>query len=380
MSEKEILWAVPFNAFELFREKQVPFRALAEELELEHGELRQYALRTLCPLPLFEALIAILDPGNVAKWLDRRYAVRSKDFPPMPDTVRLVAAKFEALAAGQTLPTNVAGVGIRFEPPTAARLAAAERTVAGMDLTLNNQHELVRLRAETSTHMAAADKLLSRRESTLVRPPAPTPVGDGPLDVVPRITSEAVKAFRDTSGWSQQQLANALGVSLATVSRWEHGHATPRRAKRKRLHRLFQQVPVGAAPPALPPAVVTPSAAAPAPDQQVSEVLLALLVRVQNARDDALRRVEQLEHKLDGMSAVEAKAAQLAEENRGLLARVAKLVAESEVYEKLLERAETPTPPVPAAAAKAAETLLERRAPKLLEDLEKLPKTSGYAA
>ena len=33
----------------------------------------------------------------------------------------------------------------------------------------------------------------------------------------------SIKAARQAKGWSQQQLASATGVSVFTVSRWEHG-------------------------------------------------------------------------------------------------------------------------------------------------------------
>lgn len=37
------------------------------------------------------------------------------------------------------------------------------------------------------------------------------------------MTPEEVKQIRAELGWTQKQLADALGVWIATVSRWEHG-------------------------------------------------------------------------------------------------------------------------------------------------------------
>jgi ribosome-binding protein aMBF1 (putative translation factor) len=39
----------------------------------------------------------------------------------------------------------------------------------------------------------------------------------------------AVRAARDRLGWTQQQLADALEVSVFMVSRWETGELEPRR-------------------------------------------------------------------------------------------------------------------------------------------------------
>mgnify|MGYP000631005487 CR=1 FL=1 len=39
--------------------------------------------------------------------------------------------------------------------------------------------------------------------------------------------SEQVKAVRTTLNLSQEELAHALGVSFATVNRWENGETSP---------------------------------------------------------------------------------------------------------------------------------------------------------
>lgn len=46
---------------------------------------------------------------------------------------------------------------------------------------------------------------------------------------VVRWTPETIRDRREALGWTQQQLADALGVSLRSVTAWERGEATPRR-------------------------------------------------------------------------------------------------------------------------------------------------------
>lgn len=38
---------------------------------------------------------------------------------------------------------------------------------------------------------------------------------------------ERLRALRGERGWSQAELAARLGVSIATLSRWEHGWSGP---------------------------------------------------------------------------------------------------------------------------------------------------------
>lgn len=49
--------------------------------------------------------------------------------------------------------------------------------------------------------------------------------------------SEQVKAVRTALNLSQEELAHALGVSFATVNRWENGKTKPS----KLAHRQFEQ-------------------------------------------------------------------------------------------------------------------------------------------
>ena len=52
---------------------------------------------------------------------------------------------------------------------------------------------------------------------------------------------EKVKALREKKGWSQEDLAREIEVSLSTVQRWEAKGAKPTRLARRELRRLFQE-------------------------------------------------------------------------------------------------------------------------------------------
>ena len=41
--------------------------------------------------------------------------------------------------------------------------------------------------------------------------------------------AEELKKFRQQKGWSQDDLAREIGVSFATVNRWENGKTKPSR-------------------------------------------------------------------------------------------------------------------------------------------------------
>ncbi|MCX6936951.1 MAG: helix-turn-helix transcriptional regulator, partial [Verrucomicrobia bacterium] len=49
-------------------------------------------------------------------------------------------------------------------------------------------------------------------------------------------------ALRQRQGWSQEQLAARLGVSFATVNRWEGGKSTPQRAQREAIAALAAEL------------------------------------------------------------------------------------------------------------------------------------------
>ena len=47
-----------------------------------------------------------------------------------------------------------------------------------------------------------------------------------------------VRAFRLRVGFTEEELAHALGISLSTVSRWENGHMKPSRLAWQALAQL----------------------------------------------------------------------------------------------------------------------------------------------
>lgn len=54
------------------------------------------------------------------------------------------------------------------------------------------------------------------------------------------MTPDAIKIFRESRGWSQQKLAEELGVDQATVSRMERG-AEPRGPVKRLLDRIMSE-------------------------------------------------------------------------------------------------------------------------------------------
>jgi DNA-binding transcriptional regulator YiaG len=57
------------------------------------------------------------------------------------------------------------------------------------------------------------------------------------------MTSEDIKDLRTQLGMSQQAFAASLGVSFATVNRWENGKAKPQKDRIERM-RMFESVDV----------------------------------------------------------------------------------------------------------------------------------------
>lgn len=56
------------------------------------------------------------------------------------------------------------------------------------------------------------------------------------------ITGEKVKALREElGGLSQEELARLLGVSAATVNRWERGHFAPSRLAQEKIEGLLKK-------------------------------------------------------------------------------------------------------------------------------------------
>ena len=54
------------------------------------------------------------------------------------------------------------------------------------------------------------------------------------------MTSDQIKSFRETRGWSQQDLATELGIDQATVSRIERG-TEPSKPVKLLLERLMTE-------------------------------------------------------------------------------------------------------------------------------------------
>lgn len=52
---------------------------------------------------------------------------------------------------------------------------------------------------------------------------------------------EKVKTLREKRGWSQEDLAREIDVSLSTVQRWEKKCCKPTRLARRELRRLFKE-------------------------------------------------------------------------------------------------------------------------------------------
>ena len=55
---------------------------------------------------------------------------------------------------------------------------------------------------------------------------------------------QKVKALREKKGWTQEDLAREMEVSLSTVQRWEKQGSKPTRLARRELKRLFREAGV----------------------------------------------------------------------------------------------------------------------------------------
>ena len=56
--------------------------------------------------------------------------------------------------------------------------------------------------------------------------------------------SEQIKTLRKKNGWSQEDLAHEIGVSVSTVHRWEKKGGRPIRLARMELEKLFQKAKI----------------------------------------------------------------------------------------------------------------------------------------
>ena len=50
--------------------------------------------------------------------------------------------------------------------------------------------------------------------------------------------AEELKTLRQQQGWSQEDLARNLGVSFATVNRWENGKTKPSRLAQEKIKQV----------------------------------------------------------------------------------------------------------------------------------------------
>ncbi len=56
------------------------------------------------------------------------------------------------------------------------------------------------------------------------------------------VLSEKIRYVRRIKGWSQENLARKLGVTLNTVQRWEMGKTKPSPLAREKLQGIFREV------------------------------------------------------------------------------------------------------------------------------------------
>ena len=53
-------------------------------------------------------------------------------------------------------------------------------------------------------------------------------------------TRVTIRDLRRNMRMTQEELAHTLGITVATVNRWENGHAKPSKLARKAIERLVQ--------------------------------------------------------------------------------------------------------------------------------------------
>ena len=56
--------------------------------------------------------------------------------------------------------------------------------------------------------------------------------------IASNITAAKLKKIRQLHGWSQEDLARELGVSFATVNRWENGKTKPSRLAQDKIRQV----------------------------------------------------------------------------------------------------------------------------------------------
>ncbi|MCZ7625667.1 MAG: helix-turn-helix domain-containing protein [Candidatus Methylomirabilis sp.] len=56
------------------------------------------------------------------------------------------------------------------------------------------------------------------------------------------MSKEEIKQIRKQLGWSQERLAQELGLSFSTISRWERGESKPSPAAERLLNQSVQPI------------------------------------------------------------------------------------------------------------------------------------------
>ena len=57
-----------------------------------------------------------------------------------------------------------------------------------------------------------------------------------------QLLRERILKYRQAKGLSQEELAHIIGVSWATLNRWENGHTTPRGLQKKSIERILARL------------------------------------------------------------------------------------------------------------------------------------------
>ena len=60
-------------------------------------------------------------------------------------------------------------------------------------------------------------------------------------------TGASIRELRRNLRMTQEEFAHTLGITVATVNRWENGHAKPSKLARRAIERLAQYRTEGAA-------------------------------------------------------------------------------------------------------------------------------------
>lgn len=61
--------------------------------------------------------------------------------------------------------------------------------------------------------------------------------------------NHAIRAMRTRLSMTQEEFAQALGITVSTVNRWENGHSEPSKLARATISRLAQRHTVVVSPP-----------------------------------------------------------------------------------------------------------------------------------